>query len=225
MSILVYDEIWAREPRLMVPGQKPIGPVRLREGSKITHAWTFHNPALRDVLGLWNASIGSASIRTGAKGLELYQNNQSVAMSNAPFALEAGSTQLIVVKIDTDNISMLGLCGNSYNDGGYSLARFPGGAFYIAGGAGYNTFTGVSYSIGTWLTAVICGARARLCANGTFYTADGAQNAPTAVRYMNAIPGYNLTGSTSLLLYWPYSLSDAEMYSYYLDPWQDFIPA
>ncbi len=29
MSILVYDEIWVREPRLMVPGQPPVGNVRL----------------------------------------------------------------------------------------------------------------------------------------------------------------------------------------------------
>lgn len=29
MSILVYDEIWVREPRLMVPGQPPAGNVRL----------------------------------------------------------------------------------------------------------------------------------------------------------------------------------------------------
>jgi len=40
VSILVYDEIWVREPRLMVPGVKPLGPVEVDWSSPMAQGLT-----------------------------------------------------------------------------------------------------------------------------------------------------------------------------------------
>lgn len=49
MGILVYDEIWVREPRLMIPGQKPVGRVRVDKSKyKITNWITL--PSATDLV-------------------------------------------------------------------------------------------------------------------------------------------------------------------------------
>lgn len=70
MGILVYDEIMLREPRLLVPGRRPVGHVRLSRSLAIP-PWYFaavlgNSSSMRSVPGTWAARLGEPYVTLNA---------------------------------------------------------------------------------------------------------------------------------------------------------------
>jgi hypothetical protein len=76
VAILAVDEVWLREPRLLVPGRQPLGPVKVNANHSLSRSlvaqWLFHgNQNSRDVVSgkklivqgspVWTPGVGFSS--------------------------------------------------------------------------------------------------------------------------------------------------------------------
>jgi len=140
VTLLCYDEIWLREPRLMVPRQQPLGPIKLLpEYASICKTFIIGTSRV-DVRNNEPLVIASGVSSVVANNATCYSNNDSssatINSSWIPTSTLANGFVWLMVgrQLDTSNSSVIGM-SNSSNRRFYLGRGSAGNVLYV----GYHT--------------------------------------------------------------------------------------
>lgn len=237
--ILPYDEIWVREPRLMVPGQKPMGPVRIDTRNSLADGLGHYYPlnerggsVAHDIVSGANGTISSGLVYE--KDYLKWPDTTTRSITVSSGSKLGGNVLTLFLDFILDGV--LSYTPVMFTNHGGTLFYFQEGVVDYVWIANVNSGTGGG-GVGNRVTSVLVANGgsgvhfAQRINMGTLITgaAGGTPETPTtggAFKFGGYGNEWNFSGKVFAAGIWPQrALTPSQAVALLRDPYQFLIPA